>query len=134
MGKRRISSFFQFFERIENSEKILFVEYKDFGSGAYRYNEIIPEKGIAFNEIDLKEISERRNNLYAPKEGHTACAYCNKQTPNDQLIESRIIGLGRKQVWNSWKSRYENKACVTEEKLKFCSGTCAGNEQMSREG
>ena len=124
----------EFLERIEKAEKILYVNYKDFGSGAYKYNEIIPTKGIAFNEIDLKEESERRNKLYTPKENHTACSYCRKQTPNDNLIEKIIIGRGRKQTWNSWKNRYEDKACVTEEKLKFCSGTCAGNEQMSREG
>ena len=133
-SKILIGIYSEFLERIENAEKILFVNYKDFGSGAYKYNEIIPSKGIAFNEEDLKGESERRNELYAPKENHTACCYCRKQTPNDKLIESTIIGRGRKQVWNDWKNRYEDKACVTQDKLKFCSGNCAGNEQMSREG
>lgn len=129
-----IDAYSEFLERIQKSEKILFVNYKDFGSGAFKYNEILPSKGLAFNEIDLKDESERRNELYAPKENHTACCYCRKQTPNDKIIESTIIGRGRKQVWNDWKKRYEDKACVTQDKLKFCSGTCAGNEQMSREG
>jgi hypothetical protein len=129
-----IVTYSEFLERIEKAEKILFVNYKDFGSRAYKYNEIIPSKGLAFNKIDLKDESERQNELYAPKENHTSCSYCRKQTPNDNLIESTIIGRGRKKTWNSWKNRFEDKACITEEKLKFCSGTCAGNEQMSREG
>lgn len=62
------------------------------------------------------------------------CRYCRKQVPTDSLIEETIIGRGRKTVWNSWKGIYENKACVTKERLKFCSGQCAANEQMSREG
>jgi hypothetical protein len=129
-----IEVYSNYIDKIQTVERIIYVHYKDFGSGAFRFNEVLPEKGISFNENDLKEISERRNQLYAPKENHTACCYCRKQTPNDQLIESTIIGRGRKQTWNSWKNRYEDKACVTQEKLKFCSGQCAGNEQMSREG
>jgi hypothetical protein len=129
-----IVTYSEFLERIEKAVKILFLNYKDIGSGAYKYNEIIPSKGLAFNEIDLKDESERRNELYAPKDNHTACCYCHKQTPNDKLIESTIIGRGRKQTWNSWKNIYEDKACVTQDKLKFCSVSCAGNEQMSREG
>lgn len=138
LGKRPskvlIEYYSEFLDRIEKSEKILYVNYKDFGSGAYKYNEIIPSKGLAFKEIELKDESERRIEIYAPREGYTACCYCSKQTPNDKLIESTIIGRGRKQVWNSWKNRYEDKSCVTQDKLKFCSGTCAGNEQVSREG
>jgi hypothetical protein len=137
-GKRPSKIFIEvysdFLERLEKAEKLLYVNYKDIGSGSYKYNEIITSKTLAFNEDDLKEESERRNELYAPKENHTACAYCKKQTPNENLVEKTIIGRGRKQVWNNWKNRYEDKACITEEKLKFCSGNCAGNEQMSREG
>lgn len=129
-----IEEYSNFLERIEKAEKVLYVNYKDFGSGAYKYDEIIPSKGLAFNKIDLKDESNRRNELYAPKENHTACSYCKKQTPNDKLIEKTIIGRGRKDVYNNYKNRWESKACVTEDKLKFCSGICAGNEQMSREG
>ena len=133
-SKQLIEVFNEYIEKIKITTPTIYVNYKDFGSGAYKFNEITPEKGLAFNPEDLKMESERRNEIYAPKENHTACAYCGKQTPNDKLVNKNIIGRGRKQTWNSWKGRYEDKACVTETMLSFCSGTCAGNEQMSREG
>lgn len=62
------------------------------------------------------------------------CKYCRKVVLKSQSVNHNIIGRGRKPVWNSWKNRYEDKACVTQEVHAFCSGQCAGNEQMSREG
>lgn len=82
----------------------------------------------------LKEKTDTYNKYYKPRDGHTPCQRCGRQTPSNELIESTIIGRGSKQVFNSWKRRYEHKACVTKERLKFCSPTCAAHEQMSREG
>jgi len=132
--KKLIAEIEQYIEKIKSSERIIYANYKDFGTGAYKFHDVVPEKGVSFYEQDLVSEADRRNKLYAPKDGHTACAYCRKQTPNENLVQKVIIGRGRKRVFNNWKGRYEDKACVTEDKLLFCSGNCAGNEQMSREG
>lgn len=124
----------EYIDSLGSAERQLLVRYKNIGVGLYKLSDITPEKGLAFNEADLQAESTRRRELYAPREGCEPCAYCRKQTPINQLIKSKIIGRGRKQVWNSWKNRYENKGCVTEEYLKFCSEKCASNEQMAREG
>jgi radical SAM protein with 4Fe4S-binding SPASM domain len=65
---------------------------------------------------------------------YVRCEKCRKVVLKTQSIKHNIIGRGRKQTWNSWKNRYEDKACVTTTLMTFCSGQCAGNEQMSREG
>lgn len=129
-----VSEYLEYVEKIKTAEQIIYVRYKDSGTGCYKYSDLLKEPRLAFNESDLKEESERLKELFAPKENHTACGYCGKQTPNDKLISSTIIGRGRKEVYNSWKGRWESKACVTHEPMKFCSGDCAGSEQMSREG
>jgi|GEM_PF-7001434 hypothetical protein len=118
------------------------VEYKFTTDGKYTstsavsYDEIgVGDKpNISFNKELLEPILAEMMAKYAPRENHFACSYCMKQTPNEQKVTSNIIGRGRKKVWNSWKNRYEDKACVTTTSLEFCSGVCAGNEQMSREG
>lgn len=133
-SKNVIISYLEYIESIKTAQQIAYINYRDMGSGAFKYIDLINEPHFAFNESDLKEESERLKSIYGPKENHIACGYCGKQTPDEKLVHSTIIGRGRKEVWNSWKSRYENKACVTHEPMKFCSGTCASNEQMSREG
>ncbi len=97
--------------------------YKDFKEGkvSLEIEPLIPEL-------------ERRQYEAILREGNFWCGYCRKQFPLAQKVTSNIIGRGRKQVWNSWKGRMEDKACVTTTMMEFCSGTCAGNEQMSREG
>lgn len=133
-SKSLIIAYFEYVENIKTAKKVAYINYRDNGSGAFKYNDLITEPHFTFNESDLKEESERLKSIYGPKDNHTPCGYCGKQTPNDKIINSTIIGRGRKEIWNSWKRRYENKAVVTHEPMKFCSGTCAGNEQMSREG
>jgi hypothetical protein len=105
-------------------------------SGAIRYHEIgtVKQKNTSFNREKLEPILQEMIQKYAPKEGHFACSYCQKQTPNEQKVTHKIFGRDIKQVWNSWKNRHESKAYVTEKYMDFCSGTCAGNEQMAREG
>jgi len=133
-SKNLVAAYWEYVENIKTAEQVIYIDYRDMGSGCFKYIDLINEPHFAFNESDLKEESERLKGIYAPKENHTACGYCGKQTPDDKVVTSTIIGRGRKEVWNSWKGRYENKSCTTHEQMKFCSGTCAGNEQMSREG
>lgn len=96
------------------------------------YNNLFLDKAVA--ESKAKEITDR----IAEEErlltnGHERCQRCRKVVPKEQIITHTIIGRGRKTVYNSWKNRYEDKACVTQEPMKFCSGECAAHEQMSRE-
>lgn len=90
----------------------------------------IDNKKYSFTENGLDDEIERKNKeyeeVYKPREGYTACAYCRKQVPNDKLIKKAIIGRG----WD----RIRHKQIVTREVLSFCSGECAFNEQCSREG
>ena len=129
-----VSGLLRYIENIQKCEKRIGVVYKDFGVGAYEYEDITKEKGLSFNRTDLELEAEQRREMYAPREGYSPCQYCRKQVPTESMISSIIIGRGRSQVWNSWKGVYESKACVTRERLMFCSSKCAGNEQMSREG
>jgi len=62
------------------------------------------------------------------------CSRCRKEILVSQSITKTIIGRGRKQVYDSWKKKYVNKACVTKESMIFCSDSCYSCEQMSREG
>lgn len=105
-----------------------------FGTTGMPYSRSDSDKNLAFNEADLKTLADERRELYAPREGFSPCTYCRKQVPTESMVEHTIIGRDRKQVWNSWKGKYESKACLVTLRMKFCSGVCAGNEQMSREG
>ena len=114
-------------------EKICF-SYKTTGAIS------LPDSLLQFSSIidaeaksaEIKKIIEIEEALL--QNGHTRCARCRKVVPNSEVVTSNIIGRGRKQVWNSWKNRYEDKACVTQTPMKFCSGTCAAHEQMANEG
>lgn len=139
-GKRpkkvQIDDLYRYVELMANSDRYILVDYQR-SNGlkvAYKWLEILPEKGLAFHVSDLEAESNRRRELFAPREGYSPCAYCRRQVPNESLVKHRIIGRGRKPVWNSWKNKWEDKACITEQDLMFCSGTCAAHEQMSREG
>ncbi len=138
-----VDSIIAYFNRLQASEKksVLFLVRRKDGtlntsSGIRMEN--VDGKRYAFNREDLEEAAiqkkEEYERLYKPREGYTACQYCKKQVPNDKLVKRRIIGRGLKRVYNSWKGRFENKAVVTQEDMHFCSGECALNEQMSREG
>jgi hypothetical protein len=87
-------------------------------------------------EAKCKEITERIAEEERLLSGgdHDRCQRCKKVVPKSQIVSHTIIGRGRKALFNSWKNRYEDKAVVTQELMNFCSGECAGNEQMSREG
>jgi hypothetical protein len=106
------------------------------GTSGFLFSELDSgqEKRIALNRESLVPIYEEHLSKYKPRENHFACRYCRVQTPNEKKFTSTIIGRDRKQVWNSWKGRYESKAYCTNETLDFCSPTCASHEQFSREG
>ena len=98
----------------------------------------IDGKNYAFSAEALEEEAKAKKKeyeeKYQPREGYTPCKYCGKQVPNDKLVRRTIIGRSLRMVFNAWKGRFENKAVVTKEECVFCSGACACNEQMSREG
>lgn len=123
-----------YYETIQIAKPIILIVYKtDYGAeGAEQYDKI--NETFVFEPSRLEERAKELKELFAPREGYTPCKYCGKQVQTENMIESTIIGRGRKQVWSSWKGRYESKACVTKEQYKFCSKQCAAYEQMSREG
>lgn len=118
----------------EAKEYDIFLHYRRMNaSGTVRYSNLYKE-GWAFKADDLVEIAEKRKEAYAEKVGYTACSYCRRQVPTDKMIKATIIGRGRKQVWNSWKNRYESKAYVTRNEMLFCSKEHAAYAQMANEG
>lgn len=102
-------------------------------SGALRYSDLLAGKYSTDLASMIPALQERQYESIL-REGNFWCSYCRKQYPITQKVSRTIIGRDRKQVWNSWKGRYEDKACVTQTSMDFCSGQCAGYEQMSREG
>lgn len=124
----------EYFEEIKNTKCVIIYHVKN--KDKYGVN----SRGISHYDIDNKKYSFTENGLddeiarknkeyeevYKPREGYTACAYCRKQVPNDRLIKKTIIGRG----WD----RIQQKQVVTREVLSFCSSECAFNEQCSREG
>lgn len=144
--KKALQEIRDWFEDYKNSPKrvVLSLKWEESRSG---YSSTVStgididkmeENGYSYTKEALKpaltEKIDTYNKYYKPRDGHTPCQRCGRQTPSNELIESTIIGRGSNQVFNSWKGRYEHKACVTKERLKFCSPTCAAHEQMSREG
>lgn len=101
-------------------------------SGSFRIGKIGVEYFDSFEPLREEVEKAQYENVLRP--GNFRCCRCRKQFPESQKVSQRIFGRDRKNVWNSWKGRYESKACVTETMMDFCSGTCAENEQMSREG
>jgi hypothetical protein len=136
--KEAVEELIQYFESAKSAKKIFW--YIAAGKGYSTRVDLseINGKKYAYTEEELKlslqEEIERYEKYYKPREDYTPCTHCRKQTPNDKLIYSIIIGRDSKMVWNSWKNRYEDKAYLTKTRLPFCSGECAGNEQMGREG
>jgi hypothetical protein len=84
--------------------------------------------------ISIDRIENIKREEHLLNNGYFRCARCRKVLPGTLKQTKKIFGRGRKNVFNSYKGVYENKACVTEEMLDFCSGECEMNEQMSREG
>lgn len=96
------------------------------GTTAEYWDDVLSHKsGCAFNEEDLKELSDHNREIYAPREGFTACEYCGVQVKNEELVLKPIWGKSRLAAGSTY---------TTKENYCFCSGTCAMHAQMSREG
>jgi hypothetical protein len=123
----------RYVESIETEDYKIHVLYTtDLGTGNLEYDKFTDN--WAFHPSELEEKARENKEKYAPREGYSPCQHCGRQVPTENLIKAKIIGRGCRQVWNSWKRQYENKACITEAYLSFCSNQCAAHEQMSREG
>lgn len=135
--KLDVAGFKEELQKFKPNEVVVSYEYTD--SAKWKC-----KSGVKFSELNTDHYFTEREPVepvlqsmiekYAPRENHFACTYCKMQTPNEKKVTSTIIGRTRKQVWNSWKNRYDSKAVLTNEKLDFCSAHCASSEQMSREG
>jgi len=104
-------------------------------SSAWKLSDFEKMLNLEHAELKALEINDRiKKEDELLNNGHLRCERCRKVYPQTQKVVSNIIGRGRKQTWNSWKNRWEDKACVSTTPMTFCSGECASHEQMSREG
>lgn len=100
-------------------------QYNGYGLEQVDNTRLFIDKSMA--EAKAKEITDRiaeEERLLAGGD-HDRCQRCGRVAPKAQIVNHTIIGRGR----NSF-----GKAIVTQTPMKFCSGECAGCEQMSREG
>jgi hypothetical protein len=96
----------------------------------YDLKRIEEDKYLFLNKCDAEKLAKEINDRIKHEEhllanGHERCQRCRKVVPANEIVPHTIIGRSR----NAF-----GKAIVTQEPMKFCSGTCAGHEQMSREG
>lgn len=103
----------------------IFVHYKEkrtYGvvSGAHPYSKIDAAVDMAWRAEDLAVKIERRRELYAPRDGHQPCGYCQKQVPEQSLISGRIF--------------YRESGRTREKTGKYCSATCHHYDQCGHEG
>jgi hypothetical protein len=111
----------------------------DAPGNSYSLERIKEDKMLFLDKSEAEKLAKEITDRIAEEErllanGHERCQRCRKVVPASEILTHTIIGRDRKPVWNNWKGRYEDKAVVTQEPMKFCGGECAGNEQMSREG
>lgn len=126
----------EFIDDFENLNKEIGCCYtEDHGtykcSGAEGYYKVIEDKRMSFNESDLMEIQKQLHEKYAPRDGYKPCAYCGKQVPEDDLVSHQII------FQNSRPdpcSRSGYRKFVDKKTNLYCSGECAGYDQMAHEG
>ena len=103
----------------------IMVSYKDqcgYGTvtGAHPYGKIESDPMMAWTAEALEPEIERRRALYAPRDGHKPCNYCQKQTPEGDLVSATIY----------YRERGGSRTKVGQ----YCSGQCAGNDQCGHEG
>lgn len=99
--------------------------------------------GTTLRSVKLKEIDDKKysfskdllsstlpslqaayDELYKPRDGYTACAYCGKQTKNEEVYMAPIMK----------RERMYGVLMSTRIVLPFCSKQCALNEQYANEG
>jgi hypothetical protein len=103
----------------------LFVHYRDrqaIGTvtGAHPYSKIEADAGMAWQAENLAPEIERRRALYAPRDGHTACAYCRTQTPTDRLVSRTIY--------------YRDRGGSQTKVGQYCTDQCGYYDQCGHEG
>lgn len=90
-------------------------------SGAEKLSKIIAADGVAWTVEELAEEIQRRKELYEPREGHSPCAYCQKQNPPENLVDGTVI--------------YRTGGGIARKTQKYCKDKpCAGYDQMAHEG
>lgn len=97
-------------------------EKSEFGTvtGAHPYTKIDGDKNFAWSAEDLEPEIQRRRELYAPRDGHKPCGYCQKQTPEASLISATIY--------------YRDRGRSCTKTGMYCSGTCSHHDQCAHEG
>lgn len=105
--------------------RFLYDKYNGYGLEKVDNIRLFIDKHLA--EAKAKEITDRIAEEEKLLSGgdHERCQRCRKVVPKSQIVNHTIIGRSR----NAF-----GKAVVTQTPMKFCSGECAGCEQMSREG
>ncbi len=89
--------------------------------GAIKYTSIDGVK-IGWDRQSLEPELQHRKEIYEPREGYTACAYCGKQ--------SRTEDMHIAQIWSpNWKA-----TGGLSPKRYYCNAGCAGYDQMAHEG
>lgn len=89
-------------------------------TGAHPFSKIDATPDMAWKPEDLTAEIERRRELYAPRDGHTACGYCQKQTPTENLVDRMIY--------------YRDQGGSKSKIGKYCSAQCGSHDQCGHEG
>jgi hypothetical protein len=90
-------------------------------SGAEKLSKIIAVDGMAWTVEELADEIQRRKALYEPRDGHTPCAYCQKQNPPENMVDGTVI--------------YRTGGGIASKTQKYCKDKpCAGYDQMGHEG
>jgi hypothetical protein len=89
-------------------------------TGAHPYLKIDAATDMAWLADDLAAEIERRRELYAPRDGHQPCGYCQKQTADQSLVNGTIF--------------YRESGRTREKTGKYCSATCHHHDQCGHEG
>jgi hypothetical protein len=89
-------------------------------SGAHPFSKIAAAVDLAWQAEDLSAEIARRRELYAPRDGHTACGYCQKQRPTDKLVSKTIF--------------YRDRGGSRTKVGQYCSDQCGYYDQCGHEG
>jgi hypothetical protein len=114
-------------ESFNPAERAVFLSYKyteTWGdgktstvSGAVKFSDL-NQHNYFTNKSEAESRQKELLEIYGPKEGHIACAYCNKQSPTDKMVSFTIY----------------TKSYPRGQTNKYCSNACGGYDQMAHEG
>lgn len=86
--------------------------------GAHKLEQI-DDRRLSYTREALLPALQELKDKYEPREGHTACAYCRKQTHNESMVDYTVIAR-----------QYPGMKKTS----KYCSKNCGINDQMAHEG